>query len=221
MFFCDISQRLFLWPAPAVIFALCDNPPFKPFTHLHSPKSHQGDPKRKDESVVLGPTSSSLPYKVSLSTIGLSRFRNVCELTTRHLVAETLISMMKSVSFRAPSSFASLTLLEKVELWNWKRAKPFPIFLLCNEVEMNMKYDIKNCCVVNWSLRLFVRPWYFWHKVYTFFFPILRTDKNAEHLQQSQSKRNQRTYWILLTDLLLICTSRTVILTVRLALLGA
>ena len=132
-----------------------------------------------------------------------------------------ILQMMKIVSIRAPSSFASLTLLEKVELWNWKRAKSFTIFLLCNEVEINMKYDIKNCCVVNWSLRLFVRPWYFWHKVYTFFFPILRTDKNAEHLQQSQSKRNQRTYWILLTDFLLICTSRTVILTVRLALLGA
>ena len=81
-----------------------------------------------------------------------------------------ILQMMKIVSIRAPSSFASLTLLEKVELWNWKRAKPFPIFLLCNEVEINMKYDIKNCCVVNWSLRLFVRPWYFWHKVYTFSF---------------------------------------------------
>ena len=151
-FFCDVSQ-CFFFTCPSGYF--CDLPQ-RLFLHcviiLHSshsltciPPNHIREIQKEKTKVLFWvQLPHHLTYKLSLSTIGLSRFRNVCELTTRHLVAETLISMMKSVSFRAPSSFASLTLLEKVELWNWKRAKPFPIFLLCNEVETNIRRKKKD-----------------------------------------------------------------------------
>ena len=83
-YFCDLPQRLFLHCV--IILHSSHSLTCIPPDHI---KEIQ---KEKTKVLFWVQLPHHLTYKLSLSKFGLSRFRNVCELTTRHLVAETLIS---------------------------------------------------------------------------------------------------------------------------------
>ena len=122
-YFCDLPQRLFLHCV--IILHSSHSLTCIPPDHIREIQ------KEKTKVLFWVQLPHHLTYKLSLSKFGLSRFRNVCELTTRHLVAETLISYFandENCLHSSPILFCKFDIIRKSWTLKLKTGKTFSNF---------------------------------------------------------------------------------------------